>query len=109
MILPLSDDQPAPDEMSSLTDDILSAFSVFKSNINPASGKNNYTPIPYQKSCKITANKNWGAYFHYGQTLERLFRADQARQVYERGIEVAGRLGQAHARAELETALDLLG
>jgi tetratricopeptide (TPR) repeat protein len=51
----------------------------------------------------------WGAYFHYGQTLERLFRAGQARQVYERGIEAAGRLGQAHARAELEAALDLLG
>jgi tetratricopeptide (TPR) repeat protein len=51
----------------------------------------------------------WGAYFHYGQTLERLFRAGEARAVYERGIEVAGRLGQAHARAELESALDLLG
>jgi tetratricopeptide (TPR) repeat protein len=51
----------------------------------------------------------WGAYFHYGQTLERLFRLDEARQVYERGIETAGRLGQAHARTELEAALDLLG
>ncbi len=51
----------------------------------------------------------WGAYFHYGQALERLFRADEARQVYQRGIEAAGRLGQAHARAELETALELLG
>jgi tetratricopeptide (TPR) repeat protein len=50
----------------------------------------------------------WGAYFHYGQTLERMYRAEQAREVYRRGIEVAGRLGQAHARAELETALDLL-
>jgi hypothetical protein len=31
-----------------------------------ATGWNNYTPIPYQKSCKITADKNWGAYFHFG-------------------------------------------
>ena len=30
-----------------------------------AKGWNNYTPIPYQKSCKITADKGWGAYFHF--------------------------------------------
>ncbi len=30
-----------------------------------ATGWNNYTPIPYQKSCKIVADKNWGAYFHF--------------------------------------------
>lgn len=51
----------------------------------------------------------WGAYFHYGQTLERLSRGDEARLVYERGIETAGRLGQRHARSELEAALELLG
>lgn len=30
-----------------------------------ARGWNNYTPIPYQKSCKIVADKDWGAYFHF--------------------------------------------
>ena len=30
-----------------------------------AMGWNNYTPIPYQKSCKIVADKNWGAYFQF--------------------------------------------
>ncbi|HIJ73693.1 MAG TPA: DUF2961 domain-containing protein, partial [Candidatus Hydrogenedentes bacterium] len=30
-----------------------------------ASGANNYVPIPYQKSCKITADRNWGAYYHF--------------------------------------------
>ena len=30
-----------------------------------ARGWNNYTPIPYQKSCKITADKGWGAYFQF--------------------------------------------
>jgi len=30
-----------------------------------ASGANNYVPIPYQKSCKIVADKNWGAYYHF--------------------------------------------
>ena len=28
-------------------------------------GLNCYVPIPYQKSCKITADKNWGHYFHF--------------------------------------------
>ena len=30
-----------------------------------ARGWNNYTPIPYQKSCRIVADKGWGAYFHF--------------------------------------------
>jgi hypothetical protein len=33
-----------------------------------AMGWNNYTPIPYQKSCKITADKGWGAYFQFVYT-----------------------------------------
>lgn len=28
-------------------------------------GWNCFVPIPYQKSCKITADKNWGHYFHF--------------------------------------------
>jgi len=31
----------------------------------PASGKNCYVPIPYQKACKIVAEKNWGNYYHF--------------------------------------------
>jgi len=31
-----------------------------------ASGWNNYTPIPYQKSCKIVADPGWGQYYHIG-------------------------------------------
>src|ERR1019366_8279432 len=31
-----------------------------------AQGCNNYTPIPYQKSCKIVADPGWGAYYHFG-------------------------------------------
>jgi len=33
-----------------------------------ANGYNNYTPIPYQKSCKIVADKGWGAYYHFVYT-----------------------------------------
>ncbi|MGA2497690.1 MAG: DUF2961 domain-containing protein [Tepidisphaeraceae bacterium] len=30
-----------------------------------SNGQNNYVPIPYQKSCKIVADKGWGQYFHF--------------------------------------------
>ena len=33
-----------------------------------AMGWNNYTPIPYQKSCKIVADKDWGAYYQFVYT-----------------------------------------
>ena len=28
-------------------------------------GQNCYLPIPYQKSCKIVADRGWGAYYHF--------------------------------------------
>jgi hypothetical protein len=30
-----------------------------------ARGINNYVPIPYQKSCKVVAEKGWGNYYHF--------------------------------------------
>ena len=33
-----------------------------------ALGWNNYVPIPYQKSCKITMDKDWGAYYQFVYT-----------------------------------------
>jgi len=30
-----------------------------------ARGQNCYVPIPYQKSCKIVADKGWGNYYHF--------------------------------------------
>lgn len=30
-----------------------------------ARGWNNYTPIPYRKSCKIVADPGWGQYYHF--------------------------------------------
>jgi Tfp pilus assembly protein PilF len=46
------------------------------------------------------------AYFHGGQTHEKLGNVDAARDLYRRGI-VATR--DAHARSELQAALDILG
>ena len=48
-------------------------------------------------------------YFHAGQTLERMGKLEEARQVYQTGIEVTGRKGDQHARGELQGALELLG
>lgn len=33
-----------------------------------SSGKNCYVPIPFQKSCKIVAEKDWGNYYHFTYT-----------------------------------------
>jgi tetratricopeptide (TPR) repeat protein len=49
------------------------------------------------------------AYFHGGQTLEKLGRTEEARAMYREGLEAAARKGDAHARSELQGALDLLG
>jgi tetratricopeptide (TPR) repeat protein len=49
------------------------------------------------------------AYFHGGQTLERMGRLDEARALYEKGVEVTTRKGDEHARSEMQAALDLLG
>ena len=45
------------------------------------------------------------AYLHAGNTLLALGLRDDARVVYQRGVEVCVRRGDAHARGELEGAL----
>jgi tetratricopeptide (TPR) repeat protein len=55
-------------------------------------------------------NPNYAAgYFHGGQTLEKLGRLDEARELYRRGIEVTTSIGDGHTRSELAAALDALG
>ena len=46
------------------------------------------------------------AYYHGGQTLEKMGRIDDARTFYRRGL-AAGI--DAHARGEIQAALDILG
>jgi len=48
------------------------------------------------------------AYYHGGQTCRKLGREDKAREVFQKGIEVASRSGDLHAKSELEAALDEL-
>lgn len=49
------------------------------------------------------------AYFHGGRAHESLGQLDEARALYERGIAVTVRTGDAHTRSELQAALDILG
>ena len=58
----------------------------------------------------IAVNPDYGyAYFHAGQTLEKLGRLEDAAAMYHAGIESATRTGDQHARVEIQGALDLLG
>ena len=48
-------------------------------------------------------------YFHCGQTLEKLDRVDDARDIYRRGIELCERQGDQKTRDELQGVLEDLG
>jgi tetratricopeptide (TPR) repeat protein len=48
------------------------------------------------------------AYLHAGNTHLALGDRDAAREAFARGIEAAGRKGDAHARGELEAALGIV-
>ena len=58
----------------------------------------------------LASNPDYSAaYFHGGQTLERLGRLDEARALYRQGIEATTRKRDFHTRDEIQAALDLLG
>ncbi|SPE38647.1 conserved hypothetical protein [Candidatus Sulfopaludibacter sp. SbA6] len=58
----------------------------------------------------IAANPDYSAaYFHGGQTLERLGKLDEARVLYREGIEATTRKRDWHTRDEIQAALDVLG
>jgi Tfp pilus assembly protein PilF len=48
------------------------------------------------------------AYYHAGQALEKMGKLEQARAMYEEGIEASTRKGDLHTRSEIEAALSLL-
>jgi Tfp pilus assembly protein PilF len=48
------------------------------------------------------------AYYHAGQALEKLGELEQARTMYEEGIEASTRKGDLHTRSEIEAALSVL-
>jgi tetratricopeptide (TPR) repeat protein len=48
------------------------------------------------------------AYYHGGQALEQLGRVEEAREMYEKGIEITTRSGDMKTRNELQAVLDML-
>ena len=48
------------------------------------------------------------AYYHGGQALEKLGKIEDARSMYQKGIEITTRKGDFHTRSEIEAALGLL-
>ena len=57
----------------------------------------------FRKLCEVNPNYSY-AYFHGGRTLTKMGRIEEARQWYERGIEVTTRSGDLHAKGEIEAA-----
>ncbi len=45
------------------------------------------------------------AYYHAGKAYQRLGRLNEARAVFERGVEASIANGNAHARSELQAAI----
>ncbi len=89
---------------------------------NPADGFSRYgLAMEYVKSGDLLAamaqfeallshQPNYAAaYFHGGQTLEKLGRIKEAKSLYAKGIEVTGATGDAHTQSELKAALHMLG
>lgn len=57
----------------------------------------------------LAVNPNYAAaYFHGGQALEKLGKIDEARGMYQQGIQVTTATGDHHTRSELQAALDIL-
>ncbi len=58
----------------------------------------------------LAVNPNYSAaYYHGGQALAKLGRTEEARALYQEGIEATTRTGDLHARSEIQAALELLG
>lgn len=61
----------------------------------------------FQEVLRLDASYS-AAYFHGGQTLEKLGRVEEARAIYRQGIEATRANGDEHTRSELEGALSML-
>jgi tetratricopeptide (TPR) repeat protein len=62
--------------------------------------------IPEFEAVLATDPAYSAAYYHGGQTLEKMGRVDEAREFYRRGIAATR---DPHALGELEAALSILG
>jgi len=86
-----------------------------------ARGQNNYTPIPFQTSCRIVAEPNWGRYYHFTYstfpkgtvvpTFRRELTAEESAALDEANRRLTEGLGQdpAGARGGEQTRTTLVG
>lgn len=49
-----------------------------------------------------------GTYYHLGKLLERIHDTDAALAIYEKGMKIAGEIGDQHAKSELRGAYEEL-
>jgi len=69
----------------------------------------NYSEAVSQFETLLKHDESYAAaYYHGGQAYEKLGDVEEARRIYEKGIEVTTRKGDAHTRSEIEAALSLL-
>jgi hypothetical protein len=83
--------------------DLKNAPFVYKSLVNYTSaGANCYVPIPFQKSCKIIADREWGNYYHFTYTT---FPKDTVVPTFTRDLSPQDRLALSVADYKLSKAL----
>ena len=98
-------DLPFSDYFSGKAEPFTRSNLVYKTS---AEGFNNYTPVPFQKSCKIVADEHWGNYYHFnytefaGDTVLPTFRLPLSAQdaaALDKADQVLGRCGEDPAGA----------
>jgi Tfp pilus assembly protein PilF len=73
------------------------------------SGRGDFEEALAQFNILLASDQSYlAAYYHAGQALEKTGKPEEARRMYERGIEACQKTGDLHTRAEIEAALNLL-
>ena len=72
-------------------------------------GRGEYEEALAQFNTLLATDQTYvAAYFHAGRALEKTGKLDEARHMYESGIQACDKTGDLHTRAEIEAALNLL-
>ena len=64
------------------------------------------TDLKYFEKVIATDNQYIGTYYHLAKTYEKMQETAKAISIYEKGIEIAQKLKDNHAKNELQMALD---
>ena len=91
-----------------LDQDAHNTFARYGLAMEYAKGGNYPAAIAEFKGLLVQDPNYAAAYYHAGQTLEKLGEIEDARLIYQQGIAVTTAKGDTHTRSEIEAALDLL-